>query len=401
MRPVAQLAVVAAALVLRSVMAVEPQSPFGPPRVTFAEAGESQGWVPLDLHHDRYIYVSGVIGGRTSEMVVDSGAGATVVDVSLARSLGLHLEGGVTAKGVGGSVPAQLARSVPITVGAFSATLPAVAVIDLRGVQDQLGRAMPVILGRDIFSVAVVDIDYPGRRLWFRDPATTRPRGGMVVALRADGGRYQVEGRIDALPSARFDLDTGSSDALVVFRAFALANRLLEGRAPLSTRLVGGVGGSSVARIGTIGTFSIGSLSMRNVPTVFHQGETGAFATTQAAGLVGGGLLTHFRVIFDTPGRTLTLMPPGSGGLSFLKDRLGLQVIYRNGTLRVTHVAAGSAAERDGWRAGDEIRSVDGSPIPPDYWSLWKRAWSRAAGEHLTLRDGKGTDRRITLSDHY
>src|ERR1700733_13673247 len=56
----------------------------------------------LDLYQDKYLFVSGEISGTQTDIVIDSGAGITVVDKALADRIGLQGHGELTARGVGG-----------------------------------------------------------------------------------------------------------------------------------------------------------------------------------------------------------------------------------------------------------------------------------------------------------
>jgi hypothetical protein len=378
------------------------QDPFGAVTAVFKDGGGSTGRLPLELHRDRYLYLQGRLNDTQTDLVLDSGAGATVIDAQLAKAMGLRLEGGVRATGVGGTVPAQMTRDIRVQVGSLELTLAAAVVIDLDGVARQLGRRMPVILGRDVFSRLVVDIDYPSRSVVLHAPATFKREPGLEPhELRVDQGRYQIQGRLEDLPAAWFELDTGSADALVVFGPYAASSRLLDGRDPISTRQIGGVGWTTVARLATIRKMVLGANAVTDVPAVFHDGRTGAFATDRAAGLIGAGLLGRFRVVFDVSERTLLLSPGKEAYTPFPKDRLGLQVRREGATLRVEHVAARSPAERGGWRIGDRIVAAQGAAPPPDEWSWWRDIVTQAAGREVMLRDGRGADRRLVLLDYY
>lgn len=381
--------------------AVSGQPPFGEATATFTE-GDSPSWIALDVHRDRYLYVRGRLNGRETDVVVDSGAGATVIDAGLAKSLGMALEGGVRARGVGGTVPAKMTRNVTLQLGSVRLSLAAAVIIDLHGVTEQIDREMPVIVGHELFRNAVVEVDWPGRRLALHRPSTFQSDpAAVMVPLRYEGRRLQLDGRVEGLGSARFEIDTGSADTLVLFQAYTRTHQLLKGRTPMSTRRLGGVGGSTVESIGTLRRFTVGTVTMSEVPTVFHDSGTGAFAASPAAGLVGSGLLGRLHVAFDVPAGRLVIVSAPASDSPFPRDRLGLQVVRRGSALQVVHVAAGSPAERAGWRTGDRVVALNGEAIPANYWALWTGAVSGASGTIVTLRDGRGADRRLALADYY
>jgi hypothetical protein len=381
------------------------QSPFGAVSATFEPGADSTGWLPVDLYRDRYIYVSARVNGEPTDAVIDSGAGATVIDEALATRLGLKLESGVTARGVGGNVPAKMARNVTLQLGRLTLSLPAAVVINLSGIEQQLGRGMPVIVGRDVFQTVIVDVNYARSLLALRAAGSFTPDPGVrPLSLDVTDGRYQIYGQIDLLAPARFDLDTGSAEALILFGPYVDAHKLLRGRTPLSTREIGGVGGSSVGKLGTIARLRLGaggSVDLRGVPTEFHDGSTGALAKDSAAGLIGAGLLKRFRVVFDAAQRRLYLQPTTPAGTPFVKDRLGLQTVADKDGLLVTFVAAGSPAAKDGWKKGARVAAANGKPVPADYWAWWRDLTTAAPGTTIELTDGTGKIKRLVLAEYY
>ena len=70
--------------------------------------------------------------------------------------------------------------------------------------------------------------------------------------------------------------------------------------------------------------------------------------------------------------------------------------------LRVLHVMRGSPAASTGWQAGDEICSVDGQPITPNYASEPISTWSVAnPGRTVRLGICGGGERKLTLERFY
>lgn len=134
-----------------------------------AQEVESE-WIPFEFFRESYVFVDVVVEGVATSAALDSGAGMTCLDAGLARQLGL--EGGTTvaAQGVGGTVSAELFHGVDFEVGGLKVENVSVIALDLSYVARGLGHEFPAILGRNFFTDYVVDIDYPERRVAFRDP---------------------------------------------------------------------------------------------------------------------------------------------------------------------------------------------------------------------------------------
>lgn len=383
----------------------ERASPAGGLRARFAgEDQTSSGWIPVELYLGSYVYLRGALNGVEVDVVLDSGAGMTVVDAALAGSLGIAETGSARAAGVGGNASATLLGEIELELGSLSLALPGAVAIDLAGVETLLGRGMPVILGQEVFDAFVVDLDYPRSRVAFHAPRSFAYEGpGRSVELQRWQGRGVIEAGVEELPPARFAVDTGSNQAVDLFEAFFERHALLAGRAPISARQAGGVGGTIVTEIATLSSFTLGGYRVPAVPAGFARAREGAFDTAEIAGNLGAGLLKRFRVIFDYSRARLTLEPgPEWDTRPFRKDRIGLSGTFEDGGIVVNFVAPDSPAEEAGWKAGQRITAIDGEPVDE---AAWRAALSRSAdspsGTEIALTDGEGRERTLIAADYY
>jgi predicted aspartyl protease len=364
---------------------------------------EAPAWHAFELFRDGYLYAPGQVNGEPVEMVLDTGAGITVLSTELAERLELERGRTIQAQGVGGLQSARLVEGVRIELAGTQLGALTVAVIDLSGVEKHIGRDMPLILGRELFAEHVVDIDYPGRRLAVRPPADYTYDGpGRTVELYRRGTGRQVEARVEGLPAARFAVDTGSGGTLALFEDYTERHGLLEGRAPLSDVNGGGVGGRISLRVGSLRGFRFAGYDLGPMPVSFHEGDEGAFGSIRAAGNLGTAVFRRFRLVFDAPHGKLHVEPgPGWDEQTFRRNRAGIQVVWLGDALEVMHVAAGSPAEAAGWKAGERITAIDGRAVDASYYrELW--LWGTGEdGREVVLRDGAGRERRLVLATYY
>ena len=360
-------------------------------------------WVPIELHLERYIYMKGLVDGVPSDILLDSGAGMTVLDTAMAAKLGHKPAGALPAQGVGGTTTAGLVEGVTIEVGDLKLGPLVAATLDLSSIGRRMGRDMPVILGKEVFQDLVVDLDYPNQRIRFLDPALFRYEGAghRLEVLPANDGHKLVQLAIEGLPEATVMLDTGQGNALTLFRRYTDDNRLLEGRRQ-STAVGGGVGGTMEIALARVAKVTIAGYEMLDVPTSFHRQDVGgAFDTAKLAGNLGAGILGRFRVLFDYPHDCLWLEPGKDFAAPQSRDRTGLQPHPEDGALVIDHIAPGSPAEAAGWRKGDRITALDGQAIDAGWWRHWA-AWSRAAaGTKVKLTMADGSVRELALADYY
>src|SRR4051812_11763530 len=70
---------------------------------------------PFELFRGQRIILDGTINGRATNMMLDSGAGMTVVDRAFADSIGLKGSQSLPVRGAGGEVPGEIATNVSIS----------------------------------------------------------------------------------------------------------------------------------------------------------------------------------------------------------------------------------------------------------------------------------------------
>jgi hypothetical protein len=264
---------------------------------------------------------------------------------------------------------------------------------------------MPVILGREAFDALVVDLDYPRSRVAFHAAESFAYDGpGRSVALFPwKNGKKTLEASVEGLPPARFEIDTGSAMTLDLFAHFAEDNHLLAGRAPVSAKQGGGVGGTFVSALATLRSLTLAGYRFENVPAAFPSVSDGAFATEEIAGNLGSGVLSRFRAIFDYSRARLHLEPgPDWDTRPFAKDRLGLTGALRDGVIEVTFVAPHSPAEKSGWRPGQRIAALAGEPVTAATWrAALRRLAESPAGTEIVLTDGEGAARKLVAAEYY
>lgn len=361
-----------------------------------ALARDSGRTVAFEFPQDKQILFPITINGRPAEAWLDSGSSASVVDAAFAQALGLTLEGGIRARGVAGAVGGV--RLAPATLAIGGRPIPAsqVAVMDLSPVTRVVPRPVQVLLGREVFENAIVQIDFARRALSVMPREGFRPPRVAPLPLRASGGLRSFPIRIGDTETEAV-LDLGNSGALLLDRDFAEGHGLLAGRRT-STQLSVGADGPRQSVIATLDKVQVGGVDFQAVGTVATAG-----LASRAPANVGLEILSRFRVTVDFAGDRLWLEPlPGAAETPFRKNRAGLALVPEAGGARVTHVATGSPAEAAGWRVGDEIAAVDGRTVGADYAASETSRWIFGPpGRVVALTMGDGARRLLRLADYY
>jgi predicted aspartyl protease len=362
-----------------------------------AATGAGAHAIDFEFVQDRQILFPILVNGRPAEAWLDSGASATVLDAAFARDLGVELQDGqVRAQGVAGRVPGVRMASANLQVGELSLSGRLVAVMDLAAITRVVQRPVQVILGRDIFDNAVVDIDFAGRQITFLPRQGFQPPPGQPLPLSASAGLRSFPIVLAGAPTAAI-LDLGNAGALLVDRQFADAGGLLAGRR-VSTQLSVGADGPRESAILSLDGVQVGGVTFDAVPLTVTAG-----LSSRAPANVGLAILGRFHLTIDFAGDRLWMQPyPGAATGPFRKNRVGLSVTPIGDRLQVAHVAAGSPALAAGWQVGEMITAIDGAPITPDYGASPLSRWTAGpAGKIVALTLADGTRRLIRLADYY
>lgn len=358
-------------------------------------------WIPVNLYLDGYLEIAGQVVGRDVRVMLDSGAGITVLDRAFAEEIGLVLQEAGTIQGIGGEVPLFVAGGVSVSIPGVTLRDATVAVLDLGEIADKLGRGFEVILGVELFTRAVVTVDYPSRRVRVEPPHAYEPASGArSVRLLSRGGIPAVRCRFEDLPETLCDIDTGSNSTIDIVAHYVEEFDMIDGRPMVSRIATGGVGGIIETPVSTLEAFSFAGVPVGSTPANFMAEAVGSLDTDEIAGNIGAGVLRSFVLVFDHPGMRLHVLP-STGSEAVRRDRSGVQAIYRGDHLEVFFIAPGSPAAAAGLQRGDRITAIDGQRIGPAYVEGGFRWGYAAPGTEVVLIDDVGSEVRLVLADYF
>ena len=247
---------------------------------------------PLTLLNGSRLLVEASVNGRGTQALLDSAAEATLLNAAFAERLQLKGTERVTGQGSGARTFAgELLHGVELQ--AFDVTLrdQTVAIADLSDIGHRLlGRPLDMILGREIFDAARLQIDIDGGRVMVlpADAAALGTRLGLVTEHGVETIPARVEGR---QVRATFDLGNGGQ-VLISSRLAQQLHVLSDGRGA-TTRPGGGLGGEVVRQIVTLHSLELAGRS-------FHDVQAAIDAKSGASDLnVGVSILHNFLITSD------------------------------------------------------------------------------------------------------
>ena len=259
--------------------------------------------IPFRLIENQVV-VAIALGGRGPfTSLLDVAVAPSVVDLALARELGLSID--ETAPGEAAGQGAGRATFYPselpdVQIGDHPVGSIEAVAADLAPLGAKLGRRLHAILGQSFFEGRVVQLDYERRRLTL-DPrmaeeGVSMPIGGAedltpVVPMTVNGREVPVV------------IDTGSSLTLGIYLDAVDEVGLTTARNAATPRTLTGARGEVEAYEGVVPSLALGDVRLERVPTIFLPRP--ASDPTRALGNLGNGFLRHTILTLDYRRRRL------------------------------------------------------------------------------------------------
>ena len=353
-----------------------------------------------------HIYFPAEIGGRTFQFGLDTG-GMNILAASVAKAIGARSVGSAQATGVGEhQVTVSFAKIPAVSLDSkLTIRNQVFVVVPLSGTSVVEGTALDGVVGYELLKRFVIRINYANHQLQILRPADFDARSaGTAVPFTFDGRMPQVAGSLDGL-AGRFDIDTGSRDALSINSPFVKAHQsLLQTYAPTARTVVGwGAGGAAYGRLARAHEFRMGDVAVMCPVVELSTEAEGTDAEASVAGVIGNEILSRFTVTFDYPKQLVYLHLNSNYGKPFSYDRAGMWVNRLNRNLVIESVMAGSPAQRTGLHEGDLIVSVDGKEVASVELAEFRRMLADSpVGTKVALRvlrAGRTLSMTVTLRD--
>lgn len=347
-------------------VAIEPLL-FEPPKTDVEDfqfvTGESAEDVPFSFI-ENHVYLRVTINGKERLWVLDSGAGASVIDSSYAVELGLELEGPVKAIGASGPVDIYFVTVPSYTMGGIRFDEQKVMAMNMRNLfQRVLGLDVVGILGYDFLSRFITKIDYANEKISFYHPEKFEYKGnGKVIDSPLENNMFSLPITVDGTYSGKWILDIGASGEDFHY-PYARNHNLLDLKG--IDVMAAGAAAEFMLRISQFKTISLDGFTIKNpligVPRTEGQG---ALSHRGVVGNLGNAFLRHFVLYLDYKNQRVMLEKGTNYDKEFPKPSSGLQLVYTADHNIVVHfVAPNTPADVAGFKRGDMIKAINGIDV--------------------------------------
>ncbi|MBO9711546.1 aspartyl protease family protein [Sphingomonas sp.] len=364
-----------------------------------AEFSSDRRPVPFELFRGNRIFLHGTVNGHPAEVMLDSGAGASVVDASFAEGAGVT--GGIDAsvRGMSGTIPGRMVHGTKLGVGPLTVSA-SVVVIDLTPISRAIGRRIDLVLGREAFDAGIVDVDFERHEIRFRPrDGFAAPAGAMRIAMTQSGPIRRVPLAVGAAAPIMADFDLGHGGSLAISQPVWSSDPAIGGLR-WARGNAGGVGGMAQRRLVTLPSLSFAGQTFQGVPALLNES---AKDLPMDGANIGIDLLQRFRVAVDFGTNTLWLTPNRRALAEPLpKDRLGMRMELADDRLKVVYVSPDGPGAAAGWKEGDAVVAIGDMPVTPDFYRSRYASFTRMrAGETLDLVRADGAHLPVVLRDFF
>ena len=263
--------------------------------------------------------------------------------------------------GIGGTRNAMVLKDKTLHIENFLAEHVNLNVVDYSVLSSVYGEKIDGIIGNNLLSRFIINIDYDSARLYFYSKGHFRyPRGGFFFNPVIAGLPMQTTEVKDASSiTSRFFFDTGAGLCMLLSEDFVNDSFLLKPSKKILHTQAEGLGGTVDMRLTYLKEVKIGPYKFRKVPVYIFNDENNTMAYPNLSGLIGNDLLRRFNATLNYDAKEFYLVPNSHFRDPFDYSYTGLHIYWAEGQIVVADVMKNSPAEKAGLKPGDIIMALN------------------------------------------
>lgn len=277
--------------------------------------------------------------------------------------------------------------------------------IDKPDFSQEVGRPYQGTLGADFFDRVVVEIDYGRQTLRLYDPAAYKYSGnGAIFPLRFDKGTPVIKASFKLAGLKTHDGDFVVSTALdasvLVSDRFSEVHRIFSSHVKTINASDPQIEGGATVALGRLTDFQIGRYEIRGPIAAFVHAGANSILDNSRAGVIGGGILRRFTVIFDYAHQQLIFDPNTHFEDYEQEDKSGIAVIAKGPgllTFEVASVQPGTPGAEAGVLKGDVIAGIDDEPAADLTLASIRALFRQVGHKYKLLIQRNGQSVQVTI----
>jgi predicted aspartyl protease len=354
---------------------------------------------------ESHLFIPVTVECRERLWILDTGASITVISRKFADELGIEPQGEMQGAGAGGNVTVGFATLPAFSIKGIEFDAQQVAVIDMDQLNRLFGFETAGILGFDFLSRFVTRIDYANELVSFYDPDRySYSGGGTPLDAHIKGSTFEVQASLDGRATGTWLFDVGAT-GLSMETPHAM--RLGYGDRKGVIGLGAGAGATFESKWVVCDSINLAGFSLLKPRMDFIIGASGDQAAPDMFGLLGNRLFRNFVVYCDYKNERVVLEKGADFNRPWPEDHSGLQLIMNADWKHVDvhYVQAGTPAQKAGFKAGDQLKSINGIDLESfNGLGSVRKILAGDVGRKLDFvvtRDGKDARLKMTLADLY
>jgi hypothetical protein len=241
-------------------------------------------------------------------LIFDTGAGSSVVlDPSAVARLKLTPLGARSITSMVGTTRCAILRGDTLEIGPLTMKQPYFLEMDLSFVRQAMGPEVVGIIGYDLLSRCIAEINVADGSFNVYDPVRFRLNSAPWQKLTLNQALPLVEATLEGERKGLFRIDVGAAGAAgtVVFHAPAVEDlQLLKDRTVVPAKI-----GPTRVAFGKIAWFELAGHRFKNPSVIFALDRQGPLGDEYMEGNLGVEFLKPFRLILDYPHERMALIP--------------------------------------------------------------------------------------------
>jgi hypothetical protein len=372
--------------------------------------GKKSVQIPIEIQNN-LVVLPVVLNGRLPlKFVLDTGVrNAILTEKTFSDILNLSYSRRYVIAGLGGEmlIEAHITNNVSIDLPGVTGKGHAMLVLeqDYVELRNYLGTDVHGVLGYEVFSRFVVEIDYKNKLLTLSLPGKQRyGRKFKKLAISVEDTKPYVMVDIQMNDSTKVAckllVDSGASHGLVLESD---SDPKLQPPANHVESIIGrGLGGVITGKIGRVKSLKLGSFTIPNVISNFPDSESyvDTIKTNPRVfrnGSLGGEILSRFTVAFNFAQSELYLKKNDEFKKKFYYNLSGITLKAKGADLskfEITDIRAGSAADKAGFQVGDILITVNGFSARELDLNAINGLLNSKPGKRMALEIERGSERQ-------